>query len=222
MEFEVNAFSSRIRELFFDSPMFPIMTGDYVDKYGRTQSDSKKHKDRNPTHLKEAAQQEVARTVVTQPNLVTFDYGSERLEQIYPYYHILQQAPVIRKKNRGTAKSKGSEETKKPTERDYERVNWNGKTFTKEYSRNVRGSRINLSKTTMHLNGQYLNIEANQYLNIHYKYIDRILDSIAPQLASEFGLKLKRKQDTGLAEEYSMQEESEYTTDIIDIFNSFE
>lgn len=222
MDFEKHTFSTRLRELFFNSPMFPIMIGDYVSKWGQTQSDAQKHKDRNPTHLKQAAEQEVANTVVESDNTITFDYGSVKLERIYPYYHILQNSPVIRKANRGTKKSKGSQVLQSVENRDFERVQWNGKTFVKEYDRNVRGSRVSFSKTTIKHNGEYFNTSANQYLNVHYKYIDRILDSIVYTLASEFGLKMRRKQDTGLAEEYSMQEESEYTTDIIDIFNSFE
>lgn len=222
MDFEKNTFSTRLRELFFNSPMFPIMIGDYVSKWGQTQSDAQKHKDRNPTHLKQAAEQEVANTVVESENTITFDYGSVKLERIYPYYHILQNSPVIRKANRGTKKSKGSQVLQSVENRDFERVQWNGKTFVKEYDRNVRGSRVSFSKTTIKHNGEYFNTSANQYLNVHYKYIDRILDNIVYTLASEFGLKMRRKQETGLAEEYSMQEESEYTTDIIDIFNSFE
>ena len=221
MDFEKHTFSTRLRELFFDSPMFPIMIGDYVSKWGQTQSDAQKHKDRNPTHLKQAAEQEVANTVVESENTITFDYGSAKLERIYPYYHILQNSKVIRKANRGTKKSKGSQVLQSVEKRDFERVQWNGKTFVKEYSKSVRGSRLQY-ETTKKVRGEYYNTHANQYLNIHYKYIDRILDNIVYTLASEFGLKMRRKQDTGLAEEYSMQEESEYTTDIIDIFNSFE
>lgn len=221
MDFEKHTFSTRLRELFFDSPMFPIMIGDYVSKWGQTQSDAQKHKDRNPTHLKQAAEQEVANTVVESENTITFDYGSVKLERIYPYYHILQNSKVIRKANRGTKKSKGSQVLQSVEKRDFERVQWNGKTFVKEYSKSVRGSRLQY-ETTKKVQGEYYNTHANQYLNVHYKYIDRILDNIVYTLASEFGLIMRRKQDTGLAEEYSMQEESGYTTDIIDIFNSFE
>ena len=221
MDFEKHTFSTRLRELFFNSPMFPIMIGDYVSKWGQTQSDAQKHKDRNPTHLKQAAEQEVANTVVESDNTITFDYGSVKLERIYPYYHILQNSPVIRKANRGTKKSKGSQVSQSFEKRDFERVQWNGKTFVKEYNKSVRGSRLQY-ETTKKVQGEYYNTHANQYLNVHYKYIDRILDNIVYTLASEFGLIMRRKQDIGLAEEYSMQEESEYTTDIIDIFNSFE
>ena len=220
MDFEKHTFSTRLRELFFNSPMFPIMIGDYVSKWGQTQSDAQKHKDRNPTHLKQAAEQEVANTVVESENTITFDYGSVKLERIYPYYHILQNSPVIRKANKGTKKSKGIQVLQSVEKRDFESVYWNGKTFTKEYSRNVRGSRVNLSKTTMHLNGEYINTGANQYLNIHYKYIDRILDSIAPQIASEFGLKLGRKQYKGLAEEFALQEGVSVES-VLEAFDSF-
>ncbi len=139
-------------------------------------------------------------------NFATFDIGNEKMEKNFPYYHILQEAPTIRKAYKATVKSRGSEYGKSPFEIDYERVYWNGKTFTKEYAKNVRGSRVNLSKTQMHLNGQFINEGSNQYLNMHYKYLDRIADEVANALASEFNLKLGRKQDTGLIEEFAMQE----------------
>ena len=220
MDFEKHTFSTRLRELFFDSPMFPIMIGDYVSKWGQTQSDAQKHKDRNPTHLKQAAEQEVANTVVETDDTITFDYGSEKLERIYPYYHILQNSPVIRKAYKGTKKSKGAQIFQSIEQRDFERVHWNGKTFVKDYKKSVRGSRREYD-TTKKIKGEYYNTHANQYLNVHYKYIDRILDSIVQDLASEFGLIFRRKQNTGLAEEYAMKEDMSLE-DVLEAFYSFD
>lgn len=221
MDFTLDQFANRIIELFTSSSQFPEGADPYIDKNGRSQGLQSKHKGRSPLHLNQMAEQCMRETKNGFGDTITFDYGNERMEEIYPHYHILQQAPVIRKAYRSTEKSRGSQSGKSAKERDYEKVHWNGKTFTKEYSRNVRGSRVNLNKTQMHLDGQWLNTQSSQYLNIHLGYIDRILDEIAPLLAIEFGLKKGRKVDMGLGEEYGLQPESQFTTNILDIFDSF-
>ena len=156
-----------------------------------------------------------------------FEIGNENAEEKYPYYHILEDAPVIRKRGRGTKKTKGSQaEVENLGQRDYNRVSWNGKTFTKEYSRNVRGSRKRLASvshwTTDYMgNDVFINREANAYLNEHYHYIEKMLNDygILDTLASEFNLKRGRTIDTGLAEEYFSQEDADMTN-ILDIIGS--
>lgn len=233
MDFTVVDFTNQLLTLIHTSKYFPYMEGDYVDINGRIQSDSKKHPKRTPTHLKDVVGSEMKNTLIFGVDNGKFDLGSELLERVYPYYHILQDAPVIRKAYRGTTKSKGSQQYERNVgKRDYGRVDWNGKTFTKEYSRNVRGSRVNLSRTTMRFGdtstsrGNWyqgttnVNSSANQYLNIHYKYLDRICDDIAPKLAEMFGLKLMRKQDSGLIDEFADQE-GLTIEQVLDIFGSF-
>ena len=56
---------------------------------------------------------------------------------------------------------------------------------------------------------------------MHYRYIERILDSgILDTIAQEQDLKLTRKSNTGLAEEYLMQNDYQQSSlqDIIDSF----
>lgn len=48
-------------------------------------------------------------TIVVSENEYTFDIGNEYAEEHYPYYHILEDAPYIRKRDRGTAKTRGSQ-----------------------------------------------------------------------------------------------------------------
>ena len=207
-EFSVDAFRDTIFESLLNSPLFPYMRD--------SETDRAKHPKRELLHLKEQIRSHPHK--ISFENVATFEIGDELLEQTHPYYHILQQSPVIRKRGKGTAKSKGSQMYEKNIgKRDYEKVHWNGKTFTKEYSKNVRGSRINLSKTTMNFDGIKLNEGANQYLNMHYKYIDTILDDIMPIIANEYGLKMKRKQDSGLIDEFADQE----GTDIQTVLNAF-
>lgn len=196
-QFSVDAFRDTIFESLLNSPLFPYMRD--------SETDRAKHPKREPLHLKEA--------IRTKPhkmgfeNTAIFEIGDEQLESSHQYYHILQQAPVIRKRGKGTIKSKGSQMYEKDVgKRDYEKVHWNGKTFTKEYTKNVRGSRINLSKTTMNFDGVKINEESNQYLNFHYGYIDNILDDIMPIIAGEYGMKMRRKQNSGLIDEFADQE----------------
>ena len=218
MEYSISSFTQEILKAIQNSPMFPYMYNEEVDL--------KKHPKRSPLHLKEA----LFTNVVPLPsgdNIMMFDLGSEKLELSHPYYHILQQAKYIRKRGRATEKSKGSQAKVEVAKRDYEKVSWNGKTFTKEYSRNVRGKRDKMGRATQYIvdyNGEVLKInrESNEYLNRHYQYFDKILDSEMPNVAQMFNMRLGRKQDSGLGEEYSMQEESNFTTNLVDILNSFD
>ena len=143
------------------------------------------------------------------------------MEANYPHYHILEDSQIIRKRMQGTKKTKGSQDNvQDKAKRDYGKVSWNGKTFTKEYDRNVRGMRKPKNMTIFGENF-IMNRDADAYQNIHYKYIDRILDTeVVDRLALEFGLKKSRKVDSGLGEEYGLQEESGYTTNIFDILNT--
>lgn len=222
MEYSLKDFAGWLQWYINTSDLMPDMKGIYTDKHGRTQRDDKKHSKRpTPRALKDQIRISMESSRIDNENIITFEIGNEQMEANFPYYHILQQAPVIRKRNKGTTKSKGSQMYVKDTKkRDYEQVHWNGKTFVKEYSRNVRGSRINLSKTTMRFDNIFLNTEANQYLNMHYQYIDRICDEVANKLANFFGMKLGRKQDSGLIDEFAEQQGTSIEN-IIDIFGSF-
>ena len=210
--FTLSAFANKLIDLFIKSPNMPDMKGAYTNKYGWTQLDSSKHKKRpEPRDLRSQIDRSMNTTMSADLNgegQISFNIGNEFMELNFPYYHILQQAPTIRKKGKGTNKTKGSQMYEKDkAKRDYEQVHWNGKTFTKEYERNVRGGRLNLNKTSMHIDGQFLNMDQNQYLNMRYKYIDTILDKdVVDQLALYFGMKRKRTQDTGLIDEFADQE----------------
>ena len=216
MEYNLDAFFNSL--ISYMAVAFPYMQDEEKDRA--------KHPNRNPLHLKDA----VFDTLVPYhtPNNITFDIGSDTLESNHPYYHILQDAQVIRKRGKGTDKSRGSQaKVENVGSRDYARVEWNGKTFTKEYSKNVRGSRSLLGKASKWENGKFINREANYYANTYYKYLDNMLDNgIVDMLAQEFGLKRMRKVDTGLGEEMALQEfmdeGNDEATNMINILSSFE
>lgn len=227
MPFDILTFTNRLKELFTESPLFPNAPEYYENEWGNRQLNSEKHKGRQPLKLKTAVIQCIADTTLKEQDTITFDIGSESLERMHPYYHILEDAPVIRKKNKGTEKSLGSQaKIEDAGKRDYGRVSFNGKTFSKEYSRNVRGKRNRLDSVDHYITDsrghvKRVNRESNSYQNVHYRYIERILDSgILDTIAQEQDLKLMRKANTGLAEEYLMQNDYEQSSlqDIIDSF----
>lgn len=154
-----------------------------------------------------------------------FEIGNDDSEEKAPYYHILQDAQVIRKAGQGTKKTKGSQAyVKDPRKRDYGQVTYKvstSKTGRKrvqayyEYRRNVRGKRSLIGKATrkfVNENGEVvtLNRESKYYANIHFDYIGRNLDDIVKILAQEFNLRLgyKNLSKTNYDEEYAEQMES--------------
>lgn len=219
-EFSLDSFFNSL--VSYMAVAFPYMQDEEKDK--------EKHPKRYPLHLKDAVFNNLQ--TYTTENSIIFDIGNDTLERTHPYYHILQQAQVIRKKGKGTTKTKGSQASiSNVSARDYERVSFNGKTFTKEYSRNVRGARNrqgSVSHWTTNPDGKrvYVNRESNAYYNIHYQYIDKMLDNgIVNQLALDYGMKLKRKENAGLYEEFSLQENQEQGFDeignMLSILSSF-
>lgn len=211
MEYSLDLFVNRLRELMYQQ--FP-----FEDE----SENLKRHRNR-PDHIRDVA---FARnqTVYIDDNQRMFDIGNANAEEKYPYYHILENAPFIRKRGKGTDKTRGSQaKVEKLSARDYEIVSFNGKSYTKEYSRNVRGKRAELTRFNadrhITIGGQEyrINRSANYYENIHYQYIENMLNSnIVDTLAAEFSMKRGRTQSTGLEEEYKMQEE-----DIMAILDSF-
>lgn len=206
MEFTVQAFTARIRELMYDK--FPYML-DSVNE--------KKHPNRTG-HIRDVAFKNNP-TIIADKEAM-FDIGNAYAEERYPYYHILENTPYIHKRNTATKKSKGSQDKQDYlSKRDYEKVSWNGKTFSKEYSRNVRGSRNRNEKVSHWKESQsgvktWENKSATQYLNVHYNYIEKMLNEeggILDQVAREFNLKRARTQSTGYADEY--QDQEHHTTD---------
>ena len=222
MEYDIHTFTNRLKEYFLESPLFPYMYGEYMSSWCVMQNSEQKHK-RNPPHLKDMAKLCIEETMQDiDENMISFDYGNEQMEKYYPYYHILQQAQVIRKRNKGTDRTKGSQDkVENKANRDYEKVSWNGKIYSKEYTKKVRNNRKQLesvSHWTIGGNGQkeWVNRDSNSYNNIHYRYIDNILnEDVIMKLAQEFGMKVSVR-NTGLEEEYYNQE----MTDILDILNS--
>lgn len=212
MEFEIKSFTESIRQALYEN--FPYESDDIK---------TIKHPKRS-YHLRDIAFKNNP-TAHPMENMTMFEIGGVYAEMAYPYYHILQDAQVIHFPNRGTKKSKGTQAAEKEAYyRDYLRVSWNGKIYTQEYKKNVRGQRSKYGKARRYVsmgNGRYMiNKEADTYVNTHYQYIDRILDATLPYIASDYGLRAMRKKDTGLQEEWNAQQQSDIEN-VLDILDSF-
>lgn len=209
MDFSLTDFTNSIRENLYDR--FP---------YESDAIKTVKHAN-TPLHIRDIA---LGMPFLSNGTMV-FEIGNDYAEENYPYYHILEDSEVIRKRGRGTEKSKGSQaEITKLSDRDYAKISFNGKTYSREYQRNVRGKRSLASKSTIIVAGadgnRYaINKNANYYLNKHYHYIEKILDETLPWIAGAFGLKMARTQITSLESDY---EEQNMESTIMNIMSSFE
>lgn len=217
-EFTITLFTQTLRDKMYNR--FPNLKGRGFNNNG-----SPKHGQYNEEIRDVAFKRN--QTIIASENEYTFDIGNEYAEEHYPYYHILEDSPYIRKRDRGTTKTRGSQaKVEKLGERNYSFPQWNGKTFVYEYRRNIRGSRNRLDKVshwTINSKGEreFINRESNSYENVHYQYIERMLEIITKELANEFDMKLARVEKTGLEEELAM-EWGESVDTIMDIFHSFE
>lgn len=149
-------------------------------------------------------------------NSMYFEIGNDIAEEKAPYYHILEDAQVIRKAGFGTQKSKGSQAfIQDKGKRDYGQATFTITTNSKgrrinpyyEYRRNVRGKRSLVEKSTHRIideNGVVtkINRESKYYFNIHYNYIERGLETITNLLAHQFDMKLQRTK-IDYSEEYN-------------------
>lgn len=168
MEYNITLFTQTLLDLILNSDLFPY------DK--NEEGDRKRHPKRHPLHLNTVVRQETH--IVGFENMESFEIGNELLESEYPYYHILQNAPVIRKRGKGTNKTKGSQ------------------MFVADKAERI----------TPPQQAERLTQSAPQYLNMHYQYIDNIVRQVAPIIAEKFGMKLGRVESSGLIDEFAEQE----------------
>ena len=208
MDYNINDFVERLRiRMYYRFPVEKNIVN------------LKKHKNRIK-HIRDVAFMDNKVEYISD-DIRVFDIGNEYAEKEYPYYHILEDAPVIHKRYEGTIKSKGSQaQIQDLSLRDYNKVNFNGKTFSKEYARNVRGKRKSvIDRSTRYVDGKKINLESKTYANVHYHYIENMLNAINPIIADEFGLKYARTSLSGLQTDYILgeTETSYYDSEYIDL-----
>ena len=209
MAFELGKFTQDIRQNLYDN--FP---------YESDEMKLLKHATR-PLHIRDIA----LGMPYSSGDMMIFEIGNDYAEEYYPYYHILEDAEVIRKRGRGTKLSKGSQAQIEAAGgiRDYGRINFNGKTFSREYQKNVRGERSRVGKSTYKIVGSdgvvyRVNKDANYYKNVHFHYIERILNTVLPWIAMNNGLKMGRTETTSLEIDYESQEHDYLIANIMGSF----
>ena len=111
----------------------------------------------------------------------------------------------------------------KLSQRDYGKISFNGKTYSKEYQRNVRGQRSLADKGTIRVVGAdgvvyRINKDANYYKNKHYHYIERILNNTLPWIAQANGLRMGRTEMSSLESDYESQEHDSLISGIMSSF----
>ena len=149
-------------------------------------------------HILDIALRENAIMPLATPDTVMFRLGNARSERIAPYYHILEDAQTIRMPNRGTAKTKGSQANRPRSKRDYSVYNppqAQTNRLTQEYRTSYTSGRRSYIPTTLKLidlrQGVIDNKKKLPYrYNIHFAYIERILETILPGIATALGLEL--------------------------------
>lgn len=207
-EFSLSNFANDIRQNIYDN--FPYESDEIkAIKHAKT-----------PLHIRDIA---LGLTYMSNGQMI-FEIGNDYAEEYYPYYHILEDAEVIRKKGRGTKLSKGSQaEITKLSDRDYGRISFNGKTFSREYQKNVRGARSRVEKATYNIVGSdgrvyKVNKDANYYKNIRFHYIERILNNTLPWIAQANGVRMGRTEISSLESDYENQQSENLITSIMSSF----
>jgi hypothetical protein len=172
-----------------DSPFFPFDTG--KDVLGRPNG-----RDYSKPHMKTLALNNNP-IIVVSPDIQYFNLGNESAERRTPHYHILEDAKTIRNPNMGTNKTKGSQRfIKDRAKRDYGvNLSPDPKTgvITQEYRQDYKNGRRSYQATQARLvNRRYESRNQRKPFryNKHFAYIERILESILPGIASALNLHL--------------------------------
>ena len=133
--------------------------------------------------------------VVVSPTVQYFELGNDYAEKVAPYYHILEDAKVIRNPFRGSKQTRGSQAGVFPlSKRDYSVGSLNRDNIVSpEYrgsftagKRSYWNAQRRLVNRRFETGGQTSKFR----YNIHYAYIERILEKELPKIASLSGLRL--------------------------------
>ena len=191
----LNAFAKDIRDLMIDN--IPVESdADFL----------KKHIKRGKKLFQAVAGDSSSQVIPIGLNSYAFELGSPNLEQNFPHYHILEDAYTIKKRGKGTATSKGTQDKVAKENRDYGgwtvSTNINKKTGEKSYSvyqeyrKNVRGKRKPKEKYKLvNKNGtQMFETSSSSYVNRHYHYLEKTFDKGLPYIAQKYQMRMGRVQ----------------------------
>lgn len=190
--------ASRLSTLIYsemiNSPIFPYDTKTPADK-------------RRKPHMKDVAMGQNTPGIAISPTSYYFEIGNENAEKRTPHYHILEDAKVIRNPGKGTKESRGSQAGVRPkSKRDYSVGTFDSTgTFISEYRQKfTKGRRdyetIGLRQWAKEDTRKYFKTQNKFRYNIHFAYIERILQSVLPGVASMLNLKLLSNRATMIPE----------------------
>lgn len=188
----ISLIANELKTQMEDSPHFP-----FSDR--RNYPPSKQFK----PHMKNVALRNNP-IVMVSPEIEYFEIGNDYAEENAPQYHILEDAKTIRNPNQGTLQSLGSQRTvKEVSKRDYGKMVWlHQGTNTwrgQEYRQSFRGRsniwKENLRLSTRNFEEKLRKKKGNRTVkgfryNIHWGYIERILQDITPRIADSINAKL--------------------------------
>lgn len=195
MDFSLMDFVKNLRDRMYSR--FPNLEK-YESSWGVMQTNAQKHPNR-PEHIKDVAFKNNP-TMVISDNMIVFEIGNEYAEKLYPYYHILEDSPVIRKRGKADKYTKGSQDNVKDlSKRDYGIISFNGKVYTKEYQKNVRGIR---KKVIENANSE----KSKNYVNKQYRYLEKMADEINPFLAQDYSMEYVGIKREGLKVDFEEQD----------------
>jgi len=176
--------SFAIQKELFESDLFP---------FDKTTPKNKRTK----PHMKFA----LYNTNYTQisPTMAIFDLGNKYAEEKTPHYHILEDAKIIANPYQGTAKSRGSQSlVKNRGKRDYSITQLSSGSspyMTQEYRESFGAGRRSYDKIADKVwakesNRKRFETQNKFRYNIHFAYIERILEKTLPLIAPKLGLRL--------------------------------
>jgi hypothetical protein len=152
---------------------------------------------RRKPHMKDLAMGQNTPGIAITPTSYYFEIGNNNAEKRTPHYHILEDAKIIRNPYQGTKESRGSQANIRPRgKRDYSIGTFDSTgTFVSEYRPSfARGRRsydlIGDKQWKKESNRTTFKTQNKFRYNIHYAYIERILERELPRVASMLELKL--------------------------------
>jgi len=188
----ISQIANELKTQMEDSPLFP-----FSDR--KNYPPSKQFK----PHMKNVALKNNP-IIMVSPEIEYFELGNEYAEEKAPQYHILEDAKTIRNPRMGTLQTLGSQrKIKDVAKRDYGKMVWlHQGTNTwrgQEYRQSFRG-RSNIWKENLRLSTRNFEeklrkkkgartVKSFRY-NVHWGYIERILEDITPKIADSVNAKL--------------------------------
>lgn len=177
-----------------NSPLFP---------YDRSIKRKSTRNNKEKPHMKDSAL--IANAIVPLSNgTIYFEIGNANAEDLTPHYHILEDAKIIRRANKSTKITRGSQDFVEKGKRNYGGYIMRQTRQTKsslfgfletiqEYrqnqSRNFWGDAAKAREYSERVKYHHKN-QRNYYENVHWKYIERILEQLVPEIAIKIGAKL--------------------------------